>query len=63
MQLIADLIPDGASLQVEVGPHPDHESLAVVAISGVDAPRRDALGMMIDERLDPLPLRHETAWR
>ncbi|WHZ09652.1 MAG: Long-chain-fatty-acid--CoA ligase [Burkholderiaceae bacterium] len=61
--MLADLTPDGASLSVEVGAHPEHGSLITVAWSGVADADRARLAQQANERLDPLVMRHELVWR
>ncbi len=61
-RMLADLMPDGATLNVEVGAHTAHGSLITVAITGVAEGERSALGQRVDERLSPLVTRHEIVW-
>jgi fatty-acyl-CoA synthase len=61
--MLVDLVPDGASLAVEVGAHPEHGSLISVAWSGVAEADRARLTQQVDARLDPLVTRHELVWR
>ncbi len=53
----------GVEMAVQVGAHAEHGSLITVVISGVAEGERAALGQRVDERLDPLTLRHELVWR
>jgi fatty-acyl-CoA synthase len=62
-RLLADLMPPGAACSVEVGAHPVHGSLITLALSGVGDADRGALAARVDERLNPLVLRHELVWR
>jgi fatty-acyl-CoA synthase len=59
--MLADLALPG--LTVEVGAHPVHGSLITVGIEGVPEAARAALRERVQERLGPLTLRHEVAWR
>jgi fatty-acyl-CoA synthase len=60
--LLADLAPNGATLQVEVDAHKVHGHLIRVSLAGVADGERAALQRLVDERLDPLQMRHEVAW-
>ena len=62
-RMLADLAQDGGKLTVAVGPHAGHGNLITVTIEGVAEGGRAGLGRQVDERLDPLVLRHETVWR
>ena len=62
-RMLDGLAPAGPAIAVEVGAHAVHGSLITVAIEGVAEPARAALARQIDERLDPLVMRHEIAWR
>jgi len=57
--LLADLVPAGAALKVEVGAHPVHGSLIGVTLTGVAAAQRAAIGKQVHERLDPIKTHHE----
>jgi fatty-acyl-CoA synthase len=61
-RMLSELTPAG-TLSVEVGAHAEHGSLITVALEGVAEGDRAALQRRIDERLDPLVLRHTTLWR
>ena len=61
--MLADLTPAGVSLAVEVGAHAEHGSLITVAWSNVPEPERARLARQVDERLDPLTMRHVLVWR
>lgn len=61
-QLLADLVPAGAVLDVAVGAHESHGSLISVGIRGVGEPARAALAQQVNERLDPLVTRHVIVW-
>jgi fatty-acyl-CoA synthase len=56
--LLADLVPSGATLDVAVDADAVHGQLITVAPVGVAAEQRAALHAQIDERLDPLTIRH-----
>ena len=60
--MLTDLTPAGVSLAVEVGAHAAHGSLITVAWSGVPEPERARLARQVDERLDPLTMRHVLVW-
>jgi fatty-acyl-CoA synthase len=62
-RLLSDLQQAGRELTVEVGAHALHGSLVKVIVAGVAAGERGLLERQIDERLDPLVLKHETVWR
>jgi hypothetical protein len=47
----------------EVGGHPVHGSLITVTIDGVPPEARGALEAQVHQRLAPLTMRHEIAWR
>jgi hypothetical protein len=49
-------------MTVEVGAHPEHGSLIAIGVEGVAEAERVALARRIDERLDPLVLKHELSW-
>ena len=66
-RLLADLAPQGGTLQVEVSAHATLGDLITVRIAGIapDAERaaeRAALARQVDARLDPLVLKHEIVW-
>ena len=61
-RLLAGLVPDGATLKVDVGAHPVHGSLITVTLGGVGEQARAAVGQAVSERLDPLTWRHELVW-
>jgi len=59
--MLADLgLPDTT---IEAGAHPVHGSLLTVTIGGVPPAERAALEATLRERLGPLTMRHEIAWR
>jgi len=61
-RLLAD-VPIGAQrLAVEVGAHAEHGTLIQVQIAGASEIERAALQQQIDQRLDPLTLRHAIVW-
>jgi fatty-acyl-CoA synthase len=62
-RLLADVAPPGSTMTVEVGAHPEHGSLIAIGVEGVAEAERVALARRIDERLDPLVLKHELSWR
>ena len=59
-RVLADLALPG--LTVEAGAHPVHGSLITVTVPGVAEADRAALGAQIDERLNPLTMRHAVHW-
>jgi fatty-acyl-CoA synthase len=61
--MLADLALPG--LAVEAGAHPVHGSLITVGFAGAgqDAAARAAIEERVRERLGPLTIRHEVAWR
>lgn len=59
--MLADL--GQPALTVEVGGHPVHGSLITVNIDGVPPEARAALEAQVHQRLAPLTMRHEIAWR
>jgi fatty-acyl-CoA synthase len=61
-RLLADLPIGAQRLTVQVGPHAEHGSLISVEIAGASEIERAALQMQIDQRLDPLTLRHTIVW-
>jgi fatty-acyl-CoA synthase len=61
--LLADLEGHGIELAVQVDAHPEHGSLISVGVAGAPGAARAAIARQIDERLDPLTLRHEIVWR
>ncbi len=61
-RMLQPLAAEGAALDVEVDAHAEHGSLITVRVGGVPPAERAALGRRIDERLDPLVLRHQTVW-
>lgn len=61
-RMIADLTVPGRSLTVEVGAHPVHGSMITVRGAGVPEAERAALTARIDEKLGPLPMRHQIVW-
>jgi fatty-acyl-CoA synthase len=61
--LLADLEGHGIELAVQVDAHPEHGSLISVGVAGAQGAARAAIARQIDERLDPLTLRHEIVWR
>jgi len=62
-RMLADLKLPAEALAVSVGSHPEHGSLISVAIAGVPDSERAALQRQVNERLDPLVMRHEVVWR
>jgi len=61
--LLADLDGHGVEIAVQVEAHPEHGSLVSVGVAGAQGATRAAIARQIDERLDPLTLRHEIVWR
>jgi hypothetical protein len=60
--LLADLVPEGARLDVAVQAHEVHGHLITVRPAGVAAAQRPALEARLHERLNPLVMRHEVTW-
>jgi fatty-acyl-CoA synthase len=56
------LAKDGAAVEVKVGAHAVHGSLATVVLKGVAASRRAALEQQVRERLSAFTMRHEIEW-
>ena len=61
-RMLADVMPAGAAVKVEVGAHAVHGSLITVGIGGVTEGERSALAQQIGARLNPLVMRHEIFW-
>ena len=61
-RLLADVPIGDQTLTVQVGAHPEHGSLIRVEIAGASEIERVALQQQIDQRLDPLTLRHAIVW-
>jgi len=61
-RLLADVPISDQTLTVQVGAHPEHGTLIRVEIAGVSEIERAALQQQIDQRLDPLTLRHAIVW-
>jgi fatty-acyl-CoA synthase len=59
--MLADLALPG--LSVEVGAHPVHGALITVGVADVPEAARAAVAERVQERLGPLTMRHEVAWR
>ncbi|MFT3821968.1 MAG: acyl-CoA synthetase [Rubrivivax sp.] len=55
------LQPDGCTLDVQVGPHPQLGTLATVRIGG-PAAARERVVPKVKGKLDPLTLKHEIQW-
>ena len=62
-RLLDDLRQDRIGIDVSVRAHEAHGSLIEVAVSGCGADEQGELKSRIRERLDPLTMRHEIAWR
>jgi fatty-acyl-CoA synthase len=60
-RMLADLSLPG--LEVDAGAHPVHGSLITVSVEGVPQDGRAAVEKAVHERLGPLTIRHEVAWR
>jgi fatty-acyl-CoA synthase len=60
--LLADLVPEGAGLDVAVQAHEVHGHLITVRLAGVATAQREALEARLHERLNPLVMRHEVVW-
>ena len=61
-RLLADVPIGGQRLTVQVGAHPEHGSLIRVEIAGASEIERVALQQQIDQRLDPLVMKHRIVW-
>ena len=61
-RMLADLQQPGSELSVKVAAHSTHGSLITVAIADSAEGGRAALERQVNERLDPLVLRHEIVW-
>ena len=61
-RMLADGMPAGAAVKVEVGAHAVHGSLITVAIGGVAEGEHSTLAQRVGERLNPLVMRHEIVW-
>jgi len=61
-ELLADLVPADATLDVQVNAHAVHGHLITVALAGVAASAQPALEAQLHERLNPLVMRHEVVW-
>jgi hypothetical protein len=60
---LADLNEGGARLEVAVLSHAVHGQVIRVSGEGAAGAEREALQSQVQERLGPLPLRHEVVWR
>ncbi|MES1163652.1 MAG: hypothetical protein ABUL50_11385 [Rhizobacter sp.] len=61
-RMLADLAHGDRKIAVEAGAHATHGSLVTVTVDGAAESERAALSRGIDERLDPLTLKHEIVW-
>ncbi len=61
-RMIAAIVQtENCTADVKVDPHPQHGSFITVKVSGPGA-AREGVTKQIDAKLDPLTLRHQTAW-
>lgn len=60
--ILQPLAENGGHIEVAVGAHGTHGSLATVTVSGIPASERDALAKKIHAALDPFTIRHEIEW-
>jgi fatty-acyl-CoA synthase len=60
--LLADLVPVGALLDVTVAAHEVHGQLITVALTGVADAQKAALEIQVHNRLDPLVIPHVVAF-
>jgi len=61
--MLADLSQQGPQIMVEVGADATHGSLITVEIKGLPAGERAEFEAQVHERLNPLVMRHQIAWR
>lgn len=61
-RMLADVVPEGARLDVDVGAHAVHGSLITVRFGGVVPAGQAALKQQVQVRLGPLEMRHEVVW-
>jgi fatty-acyl-CoA synthase len=61
-ELLAPLASDGVGLEVSVGAHPTHGTLAAVTLRNAPPARRAALQQAVDEALAPFTIRHSVSW-
>ena len=61
-RMLADVMPTGATVNVEVGAHAVHGSLITVGIDGLAEGERIALAQQVGDRLNLLVTRHEIVW-
>jgi fatty-acyl-CoA synthase len=61
-RMLADVVPAGATINVEAGSHAVHGGLITVRVAGVTEAARASLTRQIDERLDPLVTKHQIEW-
>ena len=61
-ELLADLVPAGATLDVQVNAHAVHGHLITVTLGSVAASAQPAIENQVHERLNPLVMRHEVCW-
>jgi fatty-acyl-CoA synthase len=59
---LAHLAQQGVDVDVQVGAHGTHGSIATVTISGVTESAREALAQKVHAALDAFVIRHEIAW-
>jgi fatty-acyl-CoA synthase len=61
-QALATLAEKGLGVEVSVGAHGTHGSLATVTVREVAPEAREAIASAIHERLNPFVIRHEIVW-
>ena len=60
--VLQPLAEEGSTIEVAVGAHGTHGSLATVTVSGIPPSGRDAFARKIHTALDPFVIRHEIKW-
>jgi len=61
-KMLADLQEPGLDIAVTVAAHPVHGSLITVRLPGWPESQRAAIEREVNQRLDPLVMRHEIVW-
>jgi fatty-acyl-CoA synthase len=61
--LLSDLVPGGASIDVSVTSHEVHGQWMTVNIQGVSDLQKEALETQIHARLSPLVMKHQLLWQ
>ena len=62
-RMLAPVAAGGCEVDVSVGNHAEHGTLVTVTLGCAPGTRRAEFERQVREKLDPLPLRHEIAWR